>query len=92
METAWTSTPSYGFRPFVRNLLIKLDKICQPTRHLISVLGACPRIKVGQNLTSQNATGSTIGALGGVLLPPKMSILAFLGQAPRCPFHKFAAS
>jgi hypothetical protein len=46
-------------------------------------LGACPRIKVGQNLTSQNAPGSTIGALGGVLLPPKMSILAFLGQAPR---------
>jgi len=32
METAWTSAPSYGFRPFVRNLLIKLDKICQPTR------------------------------------------------------------
>ena len=32
MEIAWTSTPSYGFRPFVRNLLIKLDKICQPTR------------------------------------------------------------
>jgi putative transposase len=32
METAWTSTPSYGFRPFVRNLLIKPDKICQPTR------------------------------------------------------------
>src|SRR6266511_1136943 len=31
METAWTSAPSYGFRPFVRNLLIKLDKICQPT-------------------------------------------------------------
>src|SRR5712691_1988099 len=34
MEIAWTSTPSYGFRPFVRNLLIKLDKICQPTRGL----------------------------------------------------------
>ena len=32
METAWTSTPSYGFRPFVRNLLMKRDKICQPTR------------------------------------------------------------
>src|SRR6266566_3334970 len=31
METAWTSTPSYGFRQFVRNLLIKLDKICQAT-------------------------------------------------------------
>src|SRR6266702_8269025 len=31
MDTAWTSAPSYGFRPFVRNLLIKLDKICQPT-------------------------------------------------------------
>jgi hypothetical protein len=34
METAGTSTPSYGFRQFVRNLLIKLDKICQPTRSL----------------------------------------------------------
>jgi hypothetical protein len=32
METAWTSTPSSGLRQFVRNLLIKLDKICQPTR------------------------------------------------------------
>src|SRR2546426_26938 len=52
-------------------------------------LGACPRIKVGQNLTSQNAPGSTIGALGGVLLPPKMSILAFLGQAPRASFAKW---
>ena len=32
MDTAWTNIPSYGFRPFVRNLLIKLDKICPPTR------------------------------------------------------------
>jgi hypothetical protein len=36
METAWTSTPSYGFLQFVRNLLIKLDKICQPTRTFLS--------------------------------------------------------
>src|SRR5712691_5758024 len=46
-------------------------------------LGGCPRIMDGQNLTSQNAPGSTIGDPGGVLLPQKMSILAFLGQAPR---------
>ena len=32
METAWTNTPSDSFRPFVRNPLITLDKICQPTR------------------------------------------------------------
>src|SRR5215475_7464606 len=32
MDTAWTSTPSYGLRQCVRNLLIRLDKICQPTR------------------------------------------------------------
>ena len=38
METAWTSTPSYGLRPFVRNLLIKLDKICQPTRSIATQL------------------------------------------------------
>jgi hypothetical protein len=31
METAWTNTPSDSFRPFVRNPLITLDKICQPT-------------------------------------------------------------
>src|SRR5712692_9595368 len=46
-------------------------------------LGGCPRIMDGQNLTSQNAPESTIGNLGGVLLPPKMPIFAFLGQAPR---------
>ena len=38
MDTAWTNIPSYGFRPFVRNLLIKLDKICPPTR-----VADCPR-------------------------------------------------
>src|SRR5712691_10859958 len=37
-----------------------------------------------QNLTSQNAPESTIGNRRGVLLPPKMPIFAFLGQAPRC--------
>src|SRR5712691_13013046 len=47
-------------------------------------LGGCPRIRVGQNLTSQNAPESTIGNRRGVLLPPKMPIFAFLGQAPRC--------
>ena len=46
-------------------------------------LGGCPRIRVGQNLTSQNAPESTIGNRRGVLLPPKMPIFAFLGQAPR---------
>ena len=46
-------------------------------------LGACPRIRLGQNLTSQNAPESTIGDLGGVLLPPKIPIFVFLGQAPR---------
>src|ERR687887_2181219 len=55
---------------------------CQK-RSLDSALGACPRIRLGQNLTSQNAPESTIGDLGGVLLPPKMPIFAFLGQAPR---------
>ena len=48
-------------------------------------LGACPRIRLGQNLTSQNAPESTIGDLGGVLLPPKIPIFAFLGQAPSLP-------
>src|SRR5439155_17221437 len=42
-----------------------------------SSLGGCPRIRVGQNLTSQNAPESTIGNLRGVLLPPKMPIFAF---------------
>jgi len=39
----------------------------------------------GQNLTSQNAPGSTIGNLEGVLLPPptRMLIFAFIGQ-PAC--------
>ena len=36
----------------------------------------------GQNLTSQNAPGSTIGNLGGVLTPPRMPIFAFIGQPP----------
>src|SRR6266705_2826136 len=49
----------------------------------VLVLGACPRIRLGQNLTSQNAPESTIGDLGGVLLPPKIPSFAFLGQAPR---------
>src|SRR5256885_16625383 len=34
-------------------------------------LEGCPRISYGENLTSQNAPGSTIGDLGEVLLPPK---------------------
>ena len=46
------------------------------------LLGACPRIMDGQKLTSQNAPELTIGHLRGVLLPPKMSILIFLGQPP----------
>jgi hypothetical protein len=33
--------------------------------------GGCPTIMDGKNLTPQNAPGSTIGNLGGVLLPPK---------------------
>jgi len=33
-------------------------------------------------LTPQNAPGSTIGNLGGVLLPPRMPIFAFIGQPP----------
>src|SRR2546428_3401477 len=51
-------------------------------------LGGCPRIRVGQNLTSQNAPESTIGNRRGVLLPPKMPIFAFLGQAPRRPIFR----
>jgi len=42
----------------------------------------------GKNLTPQNAPGSTIGNLGGVLLPPRMPIFAFIGQPPyRRVFH-----
>src|SRR3990172_3155828 len=36
----------------------------------------------GKNLTPQNAPGSTIGNLGGVLPPPRMPIFAFIGQPP----------
>ena len=46
MATAWTSTPSDGFRPFVRNLLIKLDKICQPTR-LAATMSLDHKVKTG---------------------------------------------
>src|SRR5438552_16136813 len=53
-----------------------------PSHGFCSLLGGCPRIRVGQNLTSQNAPESTIGNRRGVLLPPKMPIFAFLGQAP----------
>src|SRR3990170_5766655 len=45
-------------------------------------LGGCPTIMDGKNLTPQNAPGSTIGNLGGVLLPPRMPIFAFIGQPP----------
>ncbi len=54
-----------------------LDEL--PAEKIEEVLGGCPRIRVGQNLTSQNAPESTIGNRRGVLLPPKMPIFAFLG-------------
>ena len=47
-------------------------------------LGGCPTIMDGKNLTPQNAPRSTIGNLGGVLLPPRMPIFAFIGQPPCC--------
>ncbi|HLE26023.1 MAG TPA: hypothetical protein VI935_10285, partial [Thermodesulfobacteriota bacterium] len=51
-------------------------------------LTGCPTIMDGKNLTPQNAPGSTIGNLGGVLLPPRMPIFAFIGQPPyRRVFH-----
>ena len=46
-------------------------------------LGGCPTIMDGKNLTPQNAPGSTIGKLGGVLLPPRMPIFTFVGQPAR---------
>ncbi|HZX13492.1 MAG TPA: hypothetical protein VFF49_03750 [Thermodesulfobacteriota bacterium] len=42
--------------------------------------GLCPTIMDGQNVTPQNAPGSTIGNLGGVLPPPRMPIFSFIGQ------------
>ncbi|HLE25508.1 MAG TPA: hypothetical protein VI935_07645 [Thermodesulfobacteriota bacterium] len=36
----------------------------------------------GKNLTPQNAPGSMIGNLGGVLLPPGMPFFTFIGQPP----------
>jgi hypothetical protein len=54
---------------------IRLLEGLDPEKRLllkILCLGACPRISDDENLTSQNAPGSTIGDLVGVLVPQKV--------------------
>jgi len=75
MEIAWTSTPSYGFRPFVRNLLIKLDKICQPTRGMASTQGgyrASHTMMRHRHVASSGEFGSVFVSLWLVVIPPCM--------------------
>src|SRR5215813_9031259 len=80
METAWTSTPSYGLRQFVHNLLIKLDKICQPTREQttsqVKGLGTLCKGHDRQQGQSQHGSGA-----GGADVPLKMALLGLPARA-----------
>lgn len=65
-------------RQIEENALQKLRSPDGTVKHL----GVCPRISDFQKSTSQNASGSTIGNLGKVLVPPKRLNFVFLGQTP----------
>src|SRR2546425_10531081 len=55
----------------IESLIYNFEETYPKFKQLLKALGACPRISQGENLTSQNAPGSTIGDLVEVFLPPK---------------------
>ena len=62
----WTSTPSYGFRQFVRNLLVNLDKICQPTRAKAQYGQTVQALEWGEATLTRLYMGKLGTVLGGL--------------------------